>query len=193
MRLLHLYLRSRLAGWAVACLAAAGLITWFWFRRIAGDGPELRLWLIVLPLLPAVVIGTSTRSPFGDVDLVASRSLPILRFGHLAGLLLFEAGMLGLAAYDWRVADLEWGLIRNLTGYTGLAFIGARLLGSGIAWVVPLGYATLALMLDPASRWAWPHRFPNDRWSVAVAATLIAMGLLMVSLDGAKESPGEVG
>jgi hypothetical protein len=192
MRLLHLYLRSRLAGWAVACLAAAGLITWFCFRRIVSDGPELRLWLIVLPLLPAVVIGTSTRSPFGDVDLVASRSLPILRFGHLAGLLLFGAGMPGLAAYDWHVADLEWGLIRNLTGYTGLAFIGARLLGSGIAWVVPLGYAALALMLDPASRWAWPYRFPNDRWSVAVAATLIAIGLLMASLDGAKESPGEV-
>jgi hypothetical protein len=154
-------------------------------------GPALKVSLIVVPPMPAVVIGASARSPFGDVEFTASRSLPALRFGHLAGLLLCGATVLGLAAYDWEVADIGSGLIRNLTGYAGLALLGARVLGSGIAWVAPLSYAVATLMVDDVPWWAWPGRLAIDQSSVAIAAALTAIGLLVVSLHGACESPGE--
>ena len=188
MRLLHLYLRSRMAGWAVLILAVTGAISWFWLRQMVGAGNDVDFSLIVIPLLPAVVIGASTRSPFGDTELSVSRSLPALRFGHLAGLLLGGALALSLAANGWSLESIEWELVRNLAGYTGLAFIGARILGSGICWVAPLGYGVIAVMVDPKSRWAWPGEWPLNQWSVAVATVLIAVGLLAVTLQTERDT-----
>lgn len=183
MKLMHLYLRSRLAGWAVLILTIIGAISWFWLRQTMESGSGVRFPLIVIPLLPAVVIGASTRSPFGDTELSVPRSLPMLRFSHLAGLLLCGALALSLAANGWSLESIEWELVRNLAGYSGLAFIGARILGSGICWVVPLGYGVIALMVDPDSRWGWLSRLPSDRWSVTVATVLIVAGLLVVTLQ----------
>ena len=39
----------------------------------------------MMPLAVAVVIGGSARSPFGETERTVSISLPVLRFGHLAG------------------------------------------------------------------------------------------------------------
>lgn len=202
MRLMHLYLRSRLAGWSTVVLAASGAIAWFLLWRIvesgitAADVPEaIALPLIVIPLLPAVVIGVSTRSPFGDTELSVSRSLPLLRFIHLAGLLTGGVIALALAANAWIFDSIEWELVRNLAGYTGLALIGARLLGSGLSWVVPLGYGVIAFMLtatDPKSRWAWPGEWPLDRWSVTVAMVLIVVGLLTVTLQAERDTGDDV-
>jgi hypothetical protein len=167
------------------------MIAWFWLQQITEAGPALRLLLIVLPLLPAVVISASARAPFGDTELLTSRWLPAFRFGHLIGLLVCGAAILSLAAYNWAVADVGWELIRNLMGYSGLALLGAWVFGSSIAWIAPLAYATLTLMVDDTHRWAFPRRFPNDRWSVMIAVSLIVIGLLLVSLRGARENPGE--
>lgn len=193
LRLLNLYLRSRLTGWALACLVVYALVAWYLAARIIHPDGGLRpgFWLIVAPLLPAVVIAASLRSPFGDTEQTASRSVPLLRAGHLIGLLICG----GLALYGTTPnpasADLTWGLTRNLIGYTGLALLGSRLLGSGIAWAVPLGYAAVALLLDSGSRFGWPSRLEIDRWSVAVALVLFVLGSLAVILRGTRIDPGE--
>ena len=192
MRLLHLYLRSRLAGWAVVILAVIGAISWFWLRLIVESGNDVDFSLIVIPLLPAVVIGASTRSPFGDTELTASRSLPALRFGHLAGLLLCGALALSLAANGWSLESIEWELVRNMAGFSGLAFIGSRVLGSGICWVLPLGYGVIALMVNSDSRWAWPGELPTDQWSMTVATILIVVGLLAVTVQTARDTGDDV-
>lgn len=192
MRLWYLYLRSRLTGWAVVALAIVGVIAWLVLRQVMDPGADVTMPLVVLPLLPAVVIGASVRSPFGDTELSVSYSLPSLRFGHLAGLLLIGGMSLAGAASGWNPGEIGWELIRNLAGYTGLALIGARMLGSGICWVVPLGYGVAALLLDPKSRLAWPGQLPNDWWSVAIAGALVVVGLLAVTLQRSLDSGDDV-
>lgn len=192
MRLMHLYLRSRLAGWAAVLLAITCAIAWFWLREMMESGSRVGFSLIVIPLLPAVVIGASTRSPFGDTELCVSRSLPALRFVHLAGLLACGVLALDLAANGWSFDNIEWELARNLAGYSGLALIGARILGSGICWVAPLGYAVAASLVHPDSRWAWPGRLPNDRWSVTVAGTLVLAGLLLAVFQRTRDTGDDV-
>lgn len=181
MRLWYLYLRSRLTGWATAALLITGVAAWLALRETSYPEADVTMPLVVLPLLPAVVIGASTRSPFGDTELSVSYSLPSLRFGHLAGLLFIGGLILAGAASGWNPDAIGWELIRNLAGYTGLAFLGARLLGSGICWVVPLGYGVAALLLNPKSRLAWPSQFPNDGWSIAIAAAIVVIGLRAIT------------
>jgi hypothetical protein len=189
---MQLYLRSRLAGWAVVILAVIGVLSWIGLRQAMETGSGVSFSLILMPLLPAVVIGASTRSPFGDTELSVGRSLPLLRFAHLAGLLACGALALGLAASGWSLESIKWELVRNMAGYSGLAFVGARVLGSGICWVVPLGYGVVTLMVDSDSRWAWLSRLPADRWSMTVATTLIVAGLLMVTLQRTRDTGDDV-
>ena len=163
-------------------LIAIGLVCWFWLHH--SDAP-IRMSLVLIPLLPAVVIGASTRSPFGDAELSVSHPLPPLRSGHLGGLLLLAALVLTLVASTWEAESIGWELSRNLAGYTGLAFIGARILGSGIGWVVPLGYVTVAALLDHTSRWAWATTLPTNRWSLFVAIALLTVGSLLIASSGA--------
>lgn len=192
MRLLYLFFRSRLTGWALLLLTAVGGLAWLVLRQINYDN-DVTLVLIVIPLLPAVVIGGSARSPFGDIERTASRCVSRLRFGHLAGLLVWGSLVLMLAGVTWNVASIEWELVRNLAGYTGIAFLGARVAGTGLSWVAPLGYATIALLADPDSRLTWPNRLPYDQWSLVVAMTLLAIGLVAITVHGERENPGECG
>jgi len=193
MRLLFLHVRSRRAGWALACIGASVILTWLGLREVSEIGAQLRFAAIVLPLMPAVVIGGSAWSPFSEPEAVAGSRLPLLRVSHLGGLLLISGAGLLLVASGWSGAEIELVLARNLAGYTGLALIGARLLGAGIGWVAPLGYASLALVVDASTRLGWPQRIPVDRSSMAVAALLLVAGLGLVTLWGARLSPGEDG
>src|SRR5947209_1061069 len=65
---------------------------------------------------------------------------------------------LTLAVLQWSVADSAWTLVRKLAGFTGLAPLTAHVLGSGLSWVAPLGYAVLSLLAvqsGPAAHRAW--------------------------------------
>src|SRR5438309_1165685 len=62
----------------------------------------------------------------------------------------------------WNVPDGAWTLTRNLAGFTGLALLTARVLGSGLCWVLPLGYAVLALLAPSLVRHP-PGRRPCAR------------------------------
>lgn len=190
MRLLYLYLRSRLADWAIALLVVSGVIEWLWLRRFPPSGFLLTMSLVFIPLAPALIIGVGARSPFGDIERTASRAVGTLRFGHLIA--LFFLGSLALFVGSTGVTvGMDRELIRNLAGYLGLTLLAAWLIGTGLSWAVPLGYAALALVIFPGNRLAWAVRFPIDSWSMTVAVTLLALGLLAVTLQGARDHPDE--
>jgi hypothetical protein len=56
---------------------------------------------------------------------------------------------------------------------------------------VPLGFAAVALVLDERSRLGWPQRIPADDWSVMIAVVLVAVGLGLATLYGARMVPGD--
>jgi len=132
------------------------------------------------------VIGATTSSPLADLEATASRALPPLRLGHLGALLGLAA--LGLAAVS---GALDGALVRDLAGFTGLALLTARLVGSAAAWIVPLGYGALAVLVGPGPRWAWPVQAATNREAVVIAATLLALGLGVVVWLGARVQTGD--
>ena len=188
MRLFSLYLRTRLAGWALAVLLASGAVDWLWLFKFPPQGALLTVSLVALPLLPAVVIGAGVHSPFGDIERTASRDVGMLRLGHLVALLLIAAFVLFLGSSQ-ATTGIERELIRNLAGYLGLTLLTAWLIGTGLSWVAPLGYAVVTLLLLPSNLIAWTARFPLDRWSLTVAAVLLVLGLLAVTPHGARDQP----
>ena len=193
MRLIALYLRSRLTGRAVAVLVAVAVTTWLWARWTGAATITVTLLPLTMPLAAAAIIGASAGSPFGESEVAASRPLGPLRVGHLTGLLGIAALALTLAVLHWSVADGGWVLVRNLTGFTGLALLTARVLGSGLSWVVPLGYAVLSLVAPQAGQapaWAWAVRATTDQEAAVIATALLLAGLALVARSGARDRPG---
>jgi len=186
MRLAYLYLCSRRAGLALTLLAVVAVATWLWRRVAAGDAFGLSLLITIPPLVAACVIGATTSSPLADLEATASRALPPLRLGHLGALLGLAA--LGLAAAG---GALDGALVRDLAGFTGLALLTARLAGSAAAWIVPLGYGALAVLVGPGPRWAWPVQTATNREAVVIAAVLLALGLGAVAWSGARVQTGD--
>ncbi len=186
MRFITLYLRARLAGRAVIVLAAVALATSLWARWIGTETITATLLPLTMPLAAAAIIGASAGSPFGESEVAASRPLAPLRLGHLTGLLGIAALVLALAATWWSVPHGAWTLVRNLAGFSGLALLTARVLGSGLSWVAPLGYAVLALVAPQAGQipaWAWAVRAASDQEAALIAAVLLLAGLAVVALS----------
>jgi hypothetical protein len=195
IRLVWLYLQSRRTWAAVAILLVVAGITWLSLERSHDLGLEMFL-LTVMPLVAAAVIGASTGSPFGEPERSASRSLPALRLGQLVGLLLVAGLALALANQAESGTDTAWLLVRNGAGYAGLALLGARLLGSGPAWVIPVGYGLMvsivARLLVKETWWLWPAQDTADGSAWASALVLLGLGLVVIVPSGAREAPGEV-
>lgn len=189
MRLTMLYLRSRLAGYTAAVLVAIAAVTWVWAWWSGSAAAAQTLLPLAMPLAAAGAIGASTGSPFGEGEVTGSRPLGPLRFWHLMGLLAVAMVVLALAATRWSVSDGAWTLLRNLAGFTGLALLTARVLGSGLSWVVPLGYAVLSLLAPQpvsAAAWAWPMQAAADQGAAAFALALLLAGVSIIVLSGAR-------
>ncbi len=191
MRLGVLYLRSRIVGRTVAVLAAVALATWLWVWWSGTAAATVTLLPLTMPLAAAAIIGTSTGSPFGESEATASRSLRPLRCGHSAGLLVVAAVALAFAGLHWSVTGGAWLLLRNLAGFTGLALLAARVLGSGLCWVVPLAYAVLSLLIPTSGNvpaWAWSVRAADDRAAALGACALLLAGLAVITLVRARDA-----
>jgi hypothetical protein len=182
----YLFLRSRRAGHTAVALAAVAALGW-----LAADWPlgatrasasALFRVLFHVSLAAAMVIGVSTHAPFGEMERTASRSLPALRFGHLAILLVWSLATLDLLTLG-RDQPHAWLMpCRNLAGFTGMALLAARILGSRLSWVVPFGYAVIVRLTGaegPAELavWVWPLQPPADGAALASALGLLGAGL----------------
>jgi len=134
-----------------------------------------------------------------DVEDTAGHWLPALRLSHLAGLLLLVAGSLAVVTVAWQVADIQWSLVRDLALFAGLALLRAGLAGSGLAWILPAGYAFAAflatiLTMGPTQQqlgWTWSLHAARE-WEAAVAAAILLLaGLGLVVWRGARDNLGE--
>jgi len=146
-------------------------------------------WAVIIPVAAAAVIGIGTRSAVGDTEATTTRSLPSLRAAHLAvvaavGLVTTAVGGSGLTGPISGPAAL-----RNYLGFTGLALLSASVVGSSLAWPLPvaLAVASTTVGADQGVRhgWAWPIHDNGDPTSflVAVAILLVRAGLFVLGGD----------
>ena len=199
MTLACLYLRSRRAARATALLAAVAAAALLWRYLSDRNAINVDLMITSLPVAAATIIGASAGTPFRDVEDTAGHWLPALRLSHLAGLLLLVAGSLAVVTVAWQVADIQWSLVRDLALFAGLALLRAGLAGSGLAWILPAGYAFAAflatiLTMGPTQQqlgWTWSLHAARE-WEAAVAAAILLLaGLGLVVWRGARDNLGE--
>jgi hypothetical protein len=161
------------------------------------DNPDVvQLLFISVPLAAAVTVGSSVRSPFGEAEKTSSHPLSSLRFSQMSLLLIAAGGGMALASVAPDYDSLEI-LLRNTAGFAGLALVAARFLGAGMSWLLPLAYGggTLVDSLIQPERdawWCWPLQPSDDGTALIVALGLFALGLILVTASGARDSPTEV-
>lgn len=208
MRFVFLYLRTRRTSRTVFTLSLIAPVTWALTWLLVETSPYgvgsggLTLLLVFGTLAAACVVGTGVRSPFGDAERVAARPLTPVRFGHVAGMLLWAALLLSTAllSFDLEGASPEYPLLvllRNLAGFSGLAFLTASIAGAQLSWIPPFAVSIVYLTLmstggDLFSRWAMRSHDGNHGPSWLIALTLLGVGVGVVSLLGSRETPGEL-
>jgi hypothetical protein len=193
-RLMILFLRSRMAVSALFVLTAVAVAAGL--ALDASHHTDLTLLLqLTASLAAAIVVGVSVRSPFGEAERTASQPLPPLRLAHLTLLLAF--GVAGFALASVVPDDDSLGmLLRNGAGFVGLALIGACLLGTAASWLLPLAYGGgvfFAYLARPVSDawWSWPVQPAGDGSALAIALALLAAGLTIVVIAGARDGLDE--
>ena len=90
-------------------------------------------------------------------------------------------------------------VLRNVAGITGIGLLCAAVLGGGLAWVGPTGYllagayALYTQWHHPAltTPWLWPARPPHDLGAAICAALVFGIGIVVVSVRGARDPAGE--
>lgn len=198
-RIARLYLASRRASRALLAILASATGAWL-LLALSPDRQMSKLVELVAPLAPAVVIGSSTWSPLGEIEDTAGRPLVPLRLLHLGGLLACAVATLALAGLPASGDDTHWVLVRNLAGYSGLTFIGARLFGTTFvptfSWALPVGYAVLVFAAGErlGRAWAWAGQPATRDSALAIAVALLAIGLAMIlpARNWQRASEGEV-
>jgi amino acid transporter len=82
-------------------------------------------------------------------------------------------------------------MVRDLAGFIGLALLTAVLASGALAWIGPVAYLGItmpALGGGWTTPWTWPARPPHDRGAAICAALVLAAGLMLVTVRGARDS-----
>jgi hypothetical protein len=90
-------------------------------------------------------------------------------------------------------------VLRNVAGLTGIGLLCAFVLGAELAWIGPIAYLLVgvyALYTDwhpptLSTPWIWPARPPHDLGGALCAAAVLAVGMLAITIRGARVSPGD--
>lgn len=139
----------------------------------------------LLPVLSAVVLGTTLWSPVADWESLASRRLwPYRLTVQIVLALLACTGAAVLAA----VAQLPMTLlVRNTLAYLGLTWATSLIVGAGLSWVAPTGALGLLIFLgvgadNTPSWWALPLMPVGNLPAALGTAVLTIAGLAVVAL-----------
>ena len=196
-RLAWLHLRSRRVPAALLALALCGgalraVLRW----HLMSGGALGQQGLMVIEAGAAVVIAMTTHSPFGEAERATGRWLPYLRLGAALALTGIAVGALQVGVTG---ASLPGGVLilaRNVMGFTGIGLLASLATGGLLAWIPPvayLGFAEFALNAAWRSPWTWPVRPPADRGAWICAAGVFAVGLVAVTVRGARTSLADNG
>lgn len=195
-RMVGLHLASRrvpsaLVALAACALALRGVLSVRWF---AGDPGVVRELALVLETGPAVVLAATTRSPFGEPERVTGRRLPWLRLAALLGQVAAAAGLFAAASAGAHAPGGVLETLRDAACMTGVGLLFAAAIGGTVAWAGPLAYLVMAesaLAADSAARWIWPARPLHDHAADGGATLLLAVGVAVVTVRGARDSTRE--
>jgi len=197
-RLLRLHAISRRVPAAIAAIAACAI-----GLRIALIGHWDTYGALQLPLVfeagSAAAIAITTASPLGEPERVTGRWLPFLRLATALALTAAAAAALIAAGAGAHLAGGRLDVLRNVAGMTGIGLLCAAVLGGGLAWVGPTGYLVVgayALYTQwhrPAltTPWIWPARPPHDAGAAICAALVFTIGIVVISVRGARDPVGE--
>jgi hypothetical protein len=173
MRLLTLYLRARgvPAAFGVMLVATLG----FW--AIGHHDPRL----------PALTIGLGVSVAAGglggqdtDLDRTAAIAWAPRRALHLAGIVAVMSGL--VFATDLSVGEV---IVRDCVGLTGLAALGAALLGRQLAWCPPVTWTLCSITsLVPDEIVAWLVQPPGTTAATLTAAVLGIAGTACYTVSG---------
>lgn len=171
LRLGTLYARSRLVPAAFAMMLLGALSLWTF------DVRDPRLVVVAISLgagVAAVGLGGA------DVQLERTGAIPwmVWRFGHLAGIVLVLTGVLFHP-------EVAWFVLRDVGGLTGLASAAATVIGSQLAWIVPVAWTTVGAVfpLDDDIL-LWMMQEPDSRTAAVVAGILSLGGALVYVVRG---------
>jgi len=189
MRWLTLYVRSRQVPGTVAaaltCVVALGLLA-------TGSGSMMMRHQLVLFAVATVAAVAATGLAGADpaLDRTAAVCWPIRRTVHVATIGVLAIG--ALVAFQWVDQPLVATelLIRNGIGLTGVAALGATLLGGGLAWCLPMAWTTVAMTTalaapEPgAALLTWPVQPPGTAAATVAAAVLGVSGTAVYAMFG---------
>jgi hypothetical protein len=198
LRLVCLHLTSRrfpvaLAGVAACAIGLRVSLHWHWDTYGALQLP------LIFEAGSAAVIAVATGSPFGDPERATGGRLPYLRLGAGLALTAFAAVALAVAGTGGHLAGGTLDVVRNVAGLTGIGLLCAAAIGSGLAWIGPMGYMVVgAYALYQAwhgaastTPWIWPARPPRDVGAALCAGLVFAAGIAAIAMRGARDPVGE--
>jgi len=198
VRLLRLHAASRRVPTAIAAIAACAV-----GLRIALLGHWDTYGALQLPLVfeagAGAAVAITTASPIGEPERVTGRWLPFLRLATALALTAAAAGALVAAGIGAHLAGGTLDVLRNVAGVTGIGLLCAAALGGGLAWAGPAGYLVVGAYAlytqwhHPAltTPWLWPARPPHDLGAAICAALVLATGIAVITIRGARDPIGE--
>jgi len=198
VRLLRLHAASRRVPTAIAAIAACAI-----GLRIALLGHWDTYGALQLPLVfeagAGAAVAITTASPIGEPERVTGRWLPFLRLATTLALTATAVGALVAAGIGAHLAGGTLDVLRNVAGVTGIGLLCAAALGGGLAWAGPAGYLVVGAYAlytqwhHPAltTPWLWPARPPHDLGAAICAALVLATGIAVITIRGARDPIGE--
>jgi hypothetical protein len=138
-------------------------------------------WLVLFPLLFAIIIGISMRSAAPEIDAAAYRPMAYWRGLQVAG--LATVSMIGVivltTGLDGPVGS--FAAVRNFIGFLGLALLSGFLFGGRMAWLLPvvttLPATTIGNPTGDGPPWDWPVRIDDNFPAFVVSIILVLSGL----------------
>ena len=191
LRPVRLYLASRRAPTCLLALVALAVVLRTALHWMPPGGLASRQLPLTIQAGAAALIGLTTRSPFGEPERATGRWLPLLRLGTATVLAGAAAVALAAGSVSAHLAGGTLGMLRDLAGLTGIALLTAALLGGTLAWVGPLAYLVVtlhALQAAWTTPWVWPARPPHDRGAALCAALVVAAGVAVITMRGARDT-----
>lgn len=192
---LPLYVRSRRLPVALATSLAAVAVTWAAWSA-ATDRREVSLSLTVLTVALALAPTIPTLS--GDDDALESTAAlpwPPRRALHLVACFAIAAAALAVTRATGAWFGPTGPVVRDCAGLTGLIGLGAALLGSRLAWPLPIGWTAVQVIFgDPDGNGAlfWLIQPPGSRPAAITAGALFLAGVIAYALrPGPPARPAE--
>lgn len=208
-RLLLMYFRTRQTGWATMLMIVFTIAIWMLWQQESVTAMWAIPLAVVVPVVPASVIGVSSWSPFGELERTTPASLPRLRLLHLGLLGSIGLGSIALTTVWWKTMGIEANLLlvmtRNTLALVGIALLVGVVLDARLSWLaaVMIGLVAGVAIFNMSwsaqnpnelwtdTRWIWLAHDDSDVWAMAISLFVGSAGVVLGCVQGARDTPGD--